>query len=506
MAKQQEKQKKITNAVVRMYRMGTGDCFIIKFFAGKVNTFTMMIDCGTWQGTKKEIATYVNDLKVYTGNKIDLLVVTHEHKDHVYGFDACKELFTNNFEIKKIWMAWTENDNPASAGDSLDDKVKDWKREHGQRKKALNIAAEQFTTLFATEEKKQEAQNSPRGMAAFQLNYANSLNQFAELQFSARGADYVGSLEGMRIAKEELKPVEGITYYHPGQIIENIENAEGIRFYVLGPPTSIDSIKTESGPVGETFSHSHNNSKTDNDAFATALLNLGASQLPASVLPFDESYIMENQQELYSNPDEAWRTIEHDWLNSAGALALRMNSATNNLSLALAIEFIDTGRVMLFPGDAEYGSWASWHDINWPTKGKDGKTHLTEDLLNRTVFYKVAHHLSHNGTAKKRGVEMMKDKALIAMATLDYDRISDGWTGTMPNRDLVSDLLTRTKGRLIIMNENGLFTDQTTKKKTLHEKIEEVRSQLMSPAEQKNFKNSMEKDEQELYIQISIPA
>ena len=85
------------------------------------------------------------------------------------------------------------------------------------------------------------------------------------------------------------------------------------------------------------------------------------------------------------------------------AFALRMNGLTNNLSLALAFEFMDSKKVMLFPGDAEFGSWASWHRIKWDEKGADGK-HYTEDLLNRTVFYKVAHHLSHNGQPKDLGL------------------------------------------------------------------------------------------------------
>jgi len=120
--------------------------------------------------------------------------------------------------------------------------------------------------------------------------------------------------------------------------------------------------------------------------------------------------------------------------------------------------------VMLFPGDAEYGSWNSWHAIPWAEKGRGKKADgspkdLTEDLLNRTVFYKVAHHLSHNGTARRKGSELMIDKDLTAMATLDYAVISESWTGTMPNQGLLQDLLTKTKGRLLVMRTDDLFFD-----------------------------------------------
>ena len=197
---------------------------------------------------------------------------------------------------------------------------------------------------------------------------------------------------------------------------------------------------------------------------------------------------------------------------SSGSFALRMNGLTNNLSLALAFEFEESGRVMLFPGDAEFGSWASWHTIQWndddrrtEDKDKDKKElkHLTEDLLNRTVFYKVAHHLSHNGTAQRLGLEMMKHKDLVAMATLDYNVINDGWTSTMPNRGILRELLLRTKGRLIIMNEEGLFFD-FNEQVPLKDKISEARNR-MTVKERKHFDENFD-NTNPLYFQYTVKA
>ena len=173
---------------------------------------------------------------------------------------------------------------------------------------------------------------------------------------------------------------------------------------------------------------------------------------------------------------------------------------TNNLSLALAIEFEDSGRVMLFPGDAEYGSWASWHKINWTEPSRTPGKHLTEDLLNRTVFYKVAHHLSHNGTAQRLGLEMMKDPDLAAMATLDYSVISSGWTTTMPNRAILAELLTRTKGRLMVMNEKDLFFDRENQI-PLAGRIKSARSQMST-----KIKTDFARDyvEDPLYLQYTV--
>ena len=88
-------------------------------------------------------------------------------------------------------------------------------------------------------------------------------------------------------------------------------------------------------------------------------------------------------------------------------LALQLDSLTNNTSLALAIERIADGRVLLFPADAQQGNWLSWHKLEWQRerrrRGGRPATVTAADLLDRTVFYKVGHHGSHNATAKRRG-------------------------------------------------------------------------------------------------------
>jgi hypothetical protein len=77
------------------------------------------------------------------------------------------------------------------------------------------------------------------------------------------------------------------------------------------------------------------------------------------------------------------------------------------------------------------------------------------------------------------GMEMMTHQDLAAMATLDYRVISDGWKSTMPNRLLLKNLLIETKGRLLIMNDTGLFYDQLGDV-PLGRKIKEARNKMSS--------------------------
>jgi hypothetical protein len=130
------------------------------------------------------------------------------------------------------------------------------------------------------------------------------------------------------------------------------------------------------------------------------------------------------------------RRIDSDWLGVADDLALALQSATNNTSLVLAIEF-GGGDVLLFAGDAQVGNWLSWQDLKWPDM-------TGPDLLARTVFYKVGHHGSHNATLREKGLELMT-KLRIAVIPVDQQvAIKMRW-GAMPLESLVAALSKQTE-------------------------------------------------------------
>lgn len=487
--------KKITHAVVRMYCMGTGDCFIVKFFAGAIEKFTMIIDCGVWTGGAQYLRPYMLDLKKYVKNKVDLLVVTHEHVDHVSVFEACSDLFTKSFTVKRIWMGWTENDDLS--------KIKKWKTEHGEKKKALAEAAKRIGMSIKDPQWQSSVLGLMHGREVLEAKktFAASLQNFADLHISAVDGKYKGLLEGMRIVKKEIAK-DNIEYYYPGDIIEDIPELEGVKFYVLGPPENWNQIESEGGGEGE--SYTHNKDIRGTDAFAASVLS-SLNGTTDKILPFENTYETQkaSTKDSYNEKNDSWRKIDNDWLFSAGSLALRINSLTNNLSLALAIEIDHSKKVMLFPGDAEYGSWSSWHKINWAgvTSPSDG-VHFTQDLLRRTVFYKVAHHMSHNGTAQRLGLLMMEHKDLAAMATLDYNVIAPKWKNTMPNREMLQDLFKKTKGRIMIMNEKDLFFD-FHQKEPLVGKIKEAQKKFTSK-EAAEYKKSYVREKNNLYVDYTV--
>jgi hypothetical protein len=280
----------------------------------------------------------------------------------------------------------------------------------------------------------------------------------------------------------------------------------GVRFHVLGPPEDPELLKRSDPPKTKSRIDS-GESLNQSTAFSMAVMHRAASQgslqdsqslsvsdieeLFELSLPFDSALgipleafkpspraLLEEEEaaqivpppdltgleffkKYYGHPHwldkdsgPAWRRIDSDWLESAGSLALYLDGDINNTSLVLAIELGKGGKVLLFPGDAQYGNWLSW-----------ARTKRGSKLLTRTVFYKVGHHGSHNATLKQGGLSLMGTakgfEELVAMIPVDTQKASTkgkgGWK--MPEEELHEHLIHQTHGRLIIACE-GDQTDQ----------------------------------------------
>jgi hypothetical protein len=160
----------------------------------------------------------------------------------------------------------------------------------------------------------------------------------------------------------------------------------------------------------------------------------------------DESAEVAFVRDYYLSSEEDWRRIDHDWLAIGADLAMQLDDRTNNTSLVLAFEFIDSGRVLLFAADAQVGNWVSWQSVQWQVGDKKV---TAADLLARTVFYKVGHHGSQNATLKAKGLELMTSKDLSSfIPTNKEDAMCVKW-GAMPFEKLLEDLERRSSKRVI---------------------------------------------------------
>ena len=449
-----------TKVRIRMYRQGLGDCLLLTFFTGP-EPIHMLIDCGTLGATTTNVRMrdVVAQVAEDTGRHIHLLVVTHEHKDHVSGFSSEREAF-DGFRVDRVWVAWTEDPN--------DDLAKQVARFKKDLLASLQLAGEVLHTNQASLEDERQAL---RGIAS---GVRELLGFYGDVPAgdTPLGADLAKTVhEAMSYASMRAGSLPD--FLSPGRVIEP-KWLPGVRFYVLGPPRRKEDLVVlgdHDSPelYGLTQRLSADLARnipfyTSDQPIASYLDKLGESDADArqafkAGLPFDTCFRIESSDEAararyfqsYDAPGEAWRRIDYDWLTAADDLALQLDNATNNTSLVLAIELIGDGRVLLLPADAQLGNWKSWEKVEFSV-AESGTTRTVKaaDLLKRTVFYKVGHHASHNATMKDKGLEAMQRDDLVAMIPVDH-RVALNKTPPwqMPAQALYKRLLQKTHGRVL---------------------------------------------------------
>ncbi len=438
---------------IRMYRQGLGDCFLITFPRPAGKPFYLLIDCGVVLGTPDpatRMKSVVNDITRVTDGQVDLLVITHEHWDHLSGFIQVPDQFAK-LKIGQVWVAWTED--PA---DPLANKLR---AERRTAEEALRIAVSHLAVAGDT----QTAQRVASLVGFF-------------------GATSGSTAEALDYAKKRA-PGGKPRYCHPGEPAIVLPELPGVRFWVLGPPKDEKLIKKSSPGQNEAYGLDIGPGGSQALFLAGLRRQMGAaadSPLPDNSIedPFDSMYAipLERAEHLpffkkhyygHSNDgslcegstgsqirDQSWRRIDSAWLGSSETIALQLDSATNNTSLVLAIELIGTGEILLFPGDAQAGNWLSWQDLKWDSNNPGDRKGVTgPDLLARTIFYKVGHHGSHNATLKAKGLELMVRESLVAMIPVDHAMAVKKRWGRMPLPELVDRLKAKTNGRLLKVDD-----------------------------------------------------
>lgn len=364
---------------VRMYRQGLGDCFLVTFGEGEAASH-MLIDCGTLgsKTTDVSIADVAEHIAEETGGRLDLLIATHEHQDHVSGFRPRSDgssKFDAIAEVRNVWLAWTE------------DKEDELAQRLAKTRKDLGIAL-------------RAAVDAP---AAAGLD--KKLRGFVDDLLGFGGVGFAKTVDAAMDYVRTRSP-GAPRFLNPGDGPIEPDWAPGFRFYVLGPPRDAERL----GDLGE-----HGSENLYALRAALGARSTGLDEDTARYHPFDLRF----EAELGAGIT-AWypgylrqtgRRIDTTWAESVADLALQLDSMTNNTSLVLAIERLADGKVLLFPADAQEGNWLSWHDCSWKVDMPDGseRTVSTTELLGRVVFYKVGHHGSHNATGRGKGLELMGD-------------------------------------------------------------------------------------------------
>jgi beta-lactamase superfamily II metal-dependent hydrolase len=296
--------------------------------------------------------------------RIDIVVATHRHKDHVSGFGHAA---WENVEVKEVWMPWTEHPTDADARSirniqsrlavALDD--------------ALNARSVGVPPAAAKE------------LAPYQDIVANCLMLNNEKAMKTLHSGFVGDPLRRFLPERDEQQGKGAV-----RRVMSTDALPGVKIHVMGPSRDRDAIRDMDPPKGESY-------------LRLTALQSGLTGLPSA--PFATEFRRGVYEGQGTFPGEDMSRIEQASALSDLAIAVALDKAVNGTSLMLMLDI--GGTLFLFPGDAQWGTWlGAMQDQEW------------RELLTRVAFYKVGHHGSHNATPKDF-VETTMPVGILAMAS-----------------------------------------------------------------------------------------
>lgn len=376
----------------RMYNVGFGDAFLLCLDQDG-GTWRMLIDCGVHNSghSTNQLSSVVNAIIADATDsgaapRIDVVVATHRHLDHVSGFEYVQ---WDTVSVGEVWMPFTEN--------PTDDLGRSIKEEQARKAERLHKHLKRLAAR--------------RGAAARSARAAVTV-----LENNLTNAAAMARLHGgfaAPAAKRRYFPnpsIEPTTFQLPG--------LPEVTVHMLGPVRD-RAVIASMDPTGDHWvrqlEHQMQSGSSD-DLFAGAF-SIGPDAL------------RQLSPDLYLTQAER-AELEVDNNVDAMAAAASIEKAANNTSLVFVLDI--GGTKLLFPGDAQ---WGLWEAIMADTKN--------EQILTDTRLYKVGHHGSPNGTHKRYVTDLMGTNVTSLMS---FHPVSQ-WK-SIPSPNLV-DALSQTTRTLV---------------------------------------------------------
>jgi beta-lactamase superfamily II metal-dependent hydrolase len=392
--------------LVRTYDVGFGDCIYVRIPDGD-DYFHMLIDCGTSDPAepllKNVVENVLSMLPIESGKRrLNLLVVTHPHADHIKGFNPD---WFEDVSIDRIWL-------PVFL-----------KQDHPQAKKMIAFQNLANNAAMALQSRGLNLAPGMQEMLSRSIWNPGALKALREGLAQSSGIHpsyplYVARDLADRLSKQELKEYK-LDFDNGTTCFRGFEDQKTC-VRVLAPEWDIDKYY-----LGEGTSDSH--SLIDLYLLDTEAYKAGSDTISGSpFLAFDDfqarSAAKSRKPRNISASD--FRRLQNRLLYSALAFSEKDDRLKNNTSVVLLLEW--RGCRLLFTGDAEWqgtGVQEGRRNSAW-----DVMLHfpdVRQVLLQPLDFLKVAHHGSHNGTPfHKRGKEdilpkmVFPDRTKVVVSTI----------------------------------------------------------------------------------------
>jgi beta-lactamase superfamily II metal-dependent hydrolase len=287
---------------IRMHTVGFGDCFLL-FLPTAEGTKKVLIDCGSLKNKSRSIGEIAGAVRSACEDKdgisrIDVVVMTHRHLDHISGFTPGT---WDKVEVREVWMPWLEStkDEPA--------------------RKARKARERQIRELIQTF----QAANVSADLTEVLLNARSNEDSLNVLHEGFAG----------RARRRFLPESESV--------VESFETAvlPGIKVYVLGPPRDKEALKPQETPKGESFFKAH-------------LGEVVPGEAAPKFQPLNRDWVSTYRPAI---PDLADIRKSIEKLAVFEAAAAYVDAELNNTSLILIFQLGQ--EFLLFPGDAQWRPW-----------------------------------------------------------------------------------------------------------------------------------------------------
>jgi hypothetical protein len=342
---------------IRTYDVGFGDCFLLSFHYAKFDRH-VLVDFGTMRLPRRKTikGNYINKIaeaiRQDCGGKLDVVVATHRHRDHISGF------------------ARNDGKGPGEIIRSLKPRlvIQPWTEDPKLPKTATGPSPRGYAaTLLDMHRVAEQVVTAASGLSGGRFDAVRA-------QLKAIGEDNIQNPD----AVANLRTMAKNQFVYHGANAGLAQILPGVKTTVLGPPTVKQSagIKTQRSTDQDEFWHLMAGF-WKNLAATKRAHNKDAKPLfprhPTGTLPRAAGWFK--------------YTVMQEQADSMMSIVRMLDKAMNNTSVILLFEIRD--KMILFPGDAQYENWM--YTL--------GKKELRKKL-ERVDLYKVGHHGSLNATPK----------------------------------------------------------------------------------------------------------